>query len=125
MGADDEVRELADTELDEGLDEGWLRLTDEPDVRGVGAAKLTGGGDAAWSVSVWAMEFVRPPLETELQLSVETALAAVPAVIRVSKENRETWRIDGQPAGRALARAAAQVVDVFAPRIRNHLHDDL
>jgi hypothetical protein len=39
------------------VDEAWERLTDDPELRGVGTARIdeTGG----WQVTVWVMEFVR------------------------------------------------------------------
>ena len=37
----DEFRQLPAAELDEDCEESWERLTEDPDIRGVGAQKIT------------------------------------------------------------------------------------
>lgn len=101
--------------LDSAIAEEWLRKTGEPDLRAVSAAKLREG--PWWSVSVWAMEFVRTdPLETELRRRIAEALETVPGVTGVEEEDREVWTVTGSPTGRALVEAVAQVVDDLADR---------
>ncbi len=113
------VRRVTDDEVDG--EEAWERLTDEPDVRGVEAVKV-GEGEWPWQVIVSAAEFVREdPLEAELRQGMAAALRGVDGVADVAEEDREVWIIDGQPSGEALVRAAAQVVDDLAPRLRSHI----
>jgi hypothetical protein len=114
----DAVRRLPADEVDG--EEGWERLTDEPDVRGVDATR---GRDPEWpwSVGVWAMESVREePLEGDLRHAMIVVLWSVPGVTAVLDQDREVWIVSGEPTGEALVRAAANVVDAFAERIRAH-----
>jgi hypothetical protein len=97
--------------------EAWERLTDEPDVRGVGAARPDDDGD--WAVVVWVMEFVRDdPLEDELRQRIEAALADVGGAVTVEEEDRECWVVSGTASGPELIAAAAGVVDDLADRTR-------
>jgi len=112
----DDVRRVPDDEVDG--DEGWERLTDDPDVRGVEAVKV-GEEEWPWQVIASVAEFLREdPLETELRERMAAALRAVPGVTDVAEEDREVWIVDGEPSGEALVRAAASVVDDLAPRAR-------
>jgi hypothetical protein len=120
VSAEDEVREVPAIEVDG--DEGWDRLTDEPQVRGVEAIRHSGHAPWRWSLSVWAMEFVREePLESELRIAIAAALRAVDRVTDVAEEDRELWVISGTPSGRELVLAVASVLDQFATRVRDHL----
>ena len=46
------------------------------------------------------------------------ALQGVSGVMTAEEQDRETWFVTGRPSGRALAEAAATVVDEFADRTR-------
>jgi hypothetical protein len=101
---------------DEEITEEWLRETDEPEIRGVGASYTDEGG---WIVDVWAQEFFRQdPLGIELRQRVQTALLAVDGVTQVDEQDNESWDVTGTPSGEALTRAAASVVDDMADRLR-------
>ena len=101
-------------------DEGWERITDDPDVCGVEAIKAA--DPWVWSVTITAMEFVREdPLESDLRERVSRALRSVPGVADVAEEDREVWIVSGSPSGEDLVRAGASVVDAFADRIRSHI----
>jgi hypothetical protein len=103
---------------DEEIREEWSRITEDPDLLAVGAV-CTGDDDWPWQVHVSVMEFVREePLQSELEVAVVTALAAVPGVKEVAHEDRETWVLKGEADGPSLVRAASVVVDRFAPRTR-------
>jgi len=111
------VRRLPDEEVDGA--EGWERLTDEPEVRGVEATRHDVDNEWTWSVWVWVMEFIREdPLESEIRDAILAALFAVRRVTAVAEEDREVWIVAGEPSGEALVRAAADVVDAFADRAR-------
>ena len=115
----DSVWQLDADECD-GL-ECWERMTDEPDLRGVGATR---GRSVLWpwSVGVAVMESIRrDPLESELRKAIFDALTAVAGVTEVINDDRETWRVAGSPHGDELVRAAATVVDAFAARAKAHL----
>ena len=106
---------------DYGGNQGWQRLTDEPDIRAVEVIRSTTDGPWQWQVVVAVMEFLREdPLEAELREAMASALRAVPGVVRVSEEDREVWIVDGSPSGEKLTHAAARVVDDFAERTRDH-----
>jgi hypothetical protein len=118
----DEITRLPDSEVDG--DEGWERLTDELDIRGVGATRSADFGPFQWQVWVAVAEFLRSePLQSELWDGVTTALAAVPGVTAVHHEDRETWVVIGNPTEEALTSAAAEVVDGLADRSRQHYSD--
>ena len=58
----DDVRQVHPPDADEA----WQRLTDEPDIRGVDAARIDEIG--GWQVTVSVAEFLREdPLEAELR----------------------------------------------------------
>jgi hypothetical protein len=106
---------------DFGGNQGWQRLTDEPDIRGVEVIRFNTDGPWQWQVVVSVMEFIREdPLEAELREAMAAALRAVPGVARVHEEDREVWVVDGSPSGEKLTHAAARVVDDFAARTRDH-----
>ena len=113
-----EVRRVPAGEVD-GV-EGWDRLTDDPEIRGVEAVRNQSEGSWQWSVTVWAMEFVRQvPLEATLQAAIEAGLREVPGVTRVAHDDREVWVVDGSPSGEELAQAAAVAVDGLETDIRS------
>lgn len=117
--ADEPIRQLPRDELDEELDEEWIRETDEPGVRNVGANKFP---DYGWQVSIWAAEFVREdPLESTMRERLAARLVTVPGVTNVWEEDREIWHVDGSPNGEDLTRAAAEVIDDLADQIRSHI----
>ena len=119
MAGEGEIRRLPDEEVDG--EEGWERLTDEPEIRGVEATRHD-DDDWPWSVVVWVMEFVREePLESEIRHAMIVTLWAVPDVTAVAEEDREVWIVAGSPSGEALVRAAATVVDAFVARARAHV----
>ena len=106
---------------DFGGNQGWQRLTDEPDIRAVEVIRLNTDGPWQWQVVVSVMEFIREdPLEAELREAMAAALRAVPGVARVHEEDREVWVVDGSPSGEKLTHAAARVVDDFAARTRDY-----
>jgi hypothetical protein len=73
----DEVRQIVPE--DEEITEEWLRETDEPGIRNVGA--FTGPELDGWYVSVWAQELFRQDsLGAELRHRIERALRAVAGV---------------------------------------------
>ena len=111
----DEIELLPADEVD--VDEVWSRQTDEPDVRGVEAARWDEIG--GWQVDVNVQEFFREdPLGVELRQRMARALRAVDAVASVEEQDNETWFVTGTPSGEELARAAANVVDDMADRLR-------
>ena len=72
----DDVEQIEPT--DHEITQEWVRLTDEPDVRGVGASYTPEGG---WVVDVFAQEFYREdPLGVELRQRIREALLAVKGV---------------------------------------------
>ena len=114
-----EVRRVPADELD-GV-EGWDRLSDDPEIRGVEAIRAESNGPWQWSVTVWAMEIVRQdPLEATLQTAIEDQLRNVQGVTSVAHDDREVWIVDGSPSGEELARAAAIAVDGLEADIRSH-----
>ena len=107
---------------DESLEE-WGRVTEEPELLGVGAVRMD-DDEWPWQVQVSVMEFIRDePLESELETAISRALAAVPGVVEAAHEDRETWIIKGKADGPSLVRAAAAVVDGFSARTRKALDD--
>jgi hypothetical protein len=116
---DEPVRQLPGDEIDEELDEEWIRETDEPEVRNVGANKSPEDG---WQVSIWAAEFVREePLESRMRTTVTEHLRSVAGVTGVWEEDREEWHVEGSPNGDELVRAAAAAVESLAVEIREHV----
>jgi hypothetical protein len=102
---------------DPEIEEEWLRDTDEPEIRGVEAFRNDASG--GWLVGVRAMEFMRQdPLEGELRERIPQALRAVSGVVSAEEHDREKWFVTGTPSGKALAQAAARVVDDLADRTR-------
>lgn len=103
---------------DEEIREEWGRVTEESDVLGVGAVRMD-DAEWPWQVYVSVMEFVRDePLQSDLEVALSAALAAVPGVREAAHEDREVWIIKGEVDGPSLVRAASLVVDRFAPRTR-------
>jgi len=101
-----------------------VRETGEPDIRNVGVTRIDIPGDiSGWQVEIWAMEFVHnEPLESEFRQRIADALRQVSGVASAGEEDRETWFVTGSPSGKALAEAAARVVDDLAGRTRAYLH---
>jgi hypothetical protein len=99
-----------------------VRVTGEPDVRGVGADRIgfvLGQWHGGWNVTVAVMEFVREdPLESELRRRIAAALLSVSGVETAGEADREVWFVTGTPSGEALVRAAAEVVDDLAGQTR-------
>ena len=119
----DEFRQLPAAELDEHCEEIWERMTDDPDILGAGATKITFGEQSYWNVHVAVAEFLREdPLESELRLQMDYALTAVNGAESVWEEDREVWGVTGTPSGEALVRAAADVVDHLAARARAYVN---
>lgn len=113
---DGEFRQLPSDEIDEELEEEWIRETDEPDIRGVGANKPR---DDDWRVQVNVAEFLREePLESDLRRALDAALRSVEGVTDVIEEDREQWAVIGSPTGEGLLKAVALVVDNLADRAR-------
>ena len=113
----EEVRQVALPADDDSCDEAWERLTDEPLVRGVNSGRWP--DDGTWQVSIWAQEFFRSDsLGVELRERVVSALKSVEGVISVTEHDNESWDVCGTPSGEALTRAAANVVDGLADRLR-------
>ena len=111
----DQVQQVAAHEDD--VDEVWNRLTDEPDIRGVEAARIDDLG--GWLVEISVQEFFRQaPLGVELRQRMASALRSVGGVIGVAEHDTESWFVTGAPSGEALTRAAASVVDGLADRLR-------
>jgi hypothetical protein len=101
----------------DGSDESWERVTDEFDVRWVGAERIDLAG--GWNVTVAVMEFVREdPLEAELRRRIPAALLAVEGVESAGEMDREVWFVTGSPSGEAMLRAVAAVVDDLAGQTR-------
>jgi hypothetical protein len=101
----------------DGSDESWERVTDEFDVRWVGAGWI--GLSGGWNVTVAVMEFVREePLEGELRRRIAAALLAVDGAGSAVELDREVWFVTGSASGEALVRAAAAVVDDLAGQTR-------
>jgi len=114
----DEIARVAVDEVDG--DEGWIRTTEDPDLRNLEATRT----ETEWQVTVWVAEYLRDdPLEQELREGMAAALRAVAGVTAVYEEDREVWGVEGQPAGQALLRAAAVVVDGLAERARAYIDD--
>jgi len=112
----DEVRQA--TPPDEGVTEYWERLTeDEQYLRGVEVAAIP--ALEGWQVTIWAREYFRDdPLGLELKQRIDSALLSVPGVTSAENGSWESWDVTGTPPGEALCRAAANVVDDLAPRMR-------
>lgn len=111
----EEVRRAPADEAD--ADEVWQRLTDEPDIRDV--ESWTDSEVDGWVVEVPAQEFFRQdPLGTELRRRMEAALRAVPRVTYVGERDNESWSVRGNPSGQALTKAATDVLDHLADRLR-------
>ena len=100
----------------EDSDEAWEREIDDEDdgeVRFVEA--LRSYSDGAWTVAASVMEFVREePLEGELRRRITVALRSVEGVEMVDEMDTEAWLVTGTPAGPALIRAVAEVLDDLA-----------
>jgi hypothetical protein len=118
----EEFWQVPAAELGEGCEECWERLTDDPDIRRVGARKITVGEWPYWDVVVAVAEFLRTdPLESELRQQMGAALQAVDGAEMVWEEDTEVWGVRGTVSGEALVRAAAGVVDHLAARARAHI----
>jgi hypothetical protein len=118
----DEIRRLPADELGEGCAESWERVTDDPDIRAVGAQKITLGEFPYWSVMVALAEFLRnDPLEFELRKQMSAALRAVDGAEMVWEDDPDIWGVSGTVSGEALVRAAAGVVDHLADQARAYL----
>jgi hypothetical protein len=111
----DEIRQI--TPEDPEVDEEWERKTNDPNFRDVDACRAEWMG--GWEVGIAAQELFRQdPLGLELRQRVQSALEAVSGVTGVEEHDNETWLVTGNPSGEALMRAAANVVDDLADRMR-------
>ena len=121
----DDVRQVP---VDDGEVECWERVTDD-EVRRVGAQliHLLPGLNAAvevrgWNVTVPVMEFIRKePLKGELRPRITAALRSVEGAETAEEMDTEVWWVTGAPAGPALVRAVAGVLDDLAERIRAYV----
>lgn len=103
-------------------EEGWLRLTNEPQIGCVEAIRHKLKGPWQWSVTVSVMELVREdPLEADIRKAIAAELRGVSGVTDVAEQDREIWVVDGSPSGEDLVRATARAVDGLADRARDHL----
>jgi hypothetical protein len=111
----DEIQRIPSEEDD--VAEVWSRQTDEPDIRGVEAARIDDIG--GWIVGVTVQEFFRQDsLGLELRRRMAAALQAVGGVASVGEHDNESWFVTGTPSGEALTRAAAAVLDDLADQLR-------
>lgn len=102
---------------DTEIEEEWVRVTNEIDILGVCAVKVS--GDWPWRVAIHAAEFARvDPLRAELVEAVSGALRSVPGVLRAEQEDRQAWVLQGQVTGDALVRACSTALDRLAPSLR-------
>lgn len=118
----DDVRQVP---VEDGEVECWERVTDDKALRvGVQLIHLLAGLNAAvevrgWNVTVPVMEFIRKePLQGELRPRITAALCSVEGVETAEEMDTEVWWVTGNPAGPALVRAVAGVLDDFAGPIR-------
>ncbi len=114
---------------DLGIDEYWHRWPDdgkEADIRGVEVYSEIPPGSYQWKVTVEAGEYFREgvALGRELQQRIEGALSAVPGVTGFHRQDWPEWLVYGAASGEALCRAAANVVDDMADRLRLAYDDD-
>jgi hypothetical protein len=110
------VQQIPSASGQDGVEEAWSRLTGEPEVRAVEAWL---DGSYGWVVTVWAQEFYRQDrLGDELRERVARALESVDGAASVAEHDNESWRVTGTPSGEVLTRAAANVVDDLADRLR-------
>jgi hypothetical protein len=101
--------------------EEWERVTDEPDLFGVNAARMD-HPTCHWQVGVAIAEFVRKePLEGLLDQAITTALGKVQGARDVAREDREAWVVQGQVSGEALVRACAIALDQLEADLRQHM----
>ena len=112
----EEVRQT--TPRGAAVSESWERMPDgETHIRGVWVGHWVEG---FWQVVIGAQEYFRQdPLGLELRQRLQTALSAVPGVTYAGEQDNETWEVSGSPSGEALCRAAANVLDELADRMRN------
>jgi hypothetical protein len=112
----EEIRRDPSAANEDGINEAWERLTDEPSIRDVIAVRWD---DGRWQVIIRAQEFFRQdPVGDELRERMASALESVDEVTRVADQDNETWSVRGTPSGEALTRAAAKVLDDLADRLR-------
>jgi hypothetical protein len=116
-----EVVRVDPAELDPEIAEGWVRLPGEENyLRGVEVASGDGLNEPFdWLATIWAREYFRDsPLGRELQQRLERAWLAIPGVTSAENASWETWYVTGQVSGETVCRAAANVVDELADRMR-------
>jgi hypothetical protein len=105
--------------LDSAISGSWLRLTDDPDVRGVEVSRLADGDPWPWQIGVFAAEFVREePFESEFRQRIGAAIRSVAGIAEVVEEDREVWMASGDPDGSELARSVGAAVDAMVDQIR-------
>jgi hypothetical protein len=101
------------------ISECWERIPgDQAHLRSVGGYTEESVG-GYWQVVLAAGEYFRDDaLGQELDQRLVSVLLAVPGVTSASRANWESWDVTGTPSGEALCRAAANVVDELAGRMR-------
>jgi hypothetical protein len=111
--------EVRRTPPGEEISECWERIPGrEAHLRSVGVYTEESLG-GYWQVGLSAGEYFRDDaLGQELDQRLVSALLAVPGVTSASRANWESWDVTGRPSGEALCRAAANVVDDLADRMR-------
>lgn len=62
--------------------------------------------------------FRQDPLGVELRQRLASALQSVSGVTSVAEHDNESWFVTGSPSGEVLTRAAANVLDELADRLR-------
>lgn len=114
-----EIRKL--TPADDEVLEEWERVTAEPDVLGINAARLK-RAKWNWQIFINAAEFVRrDPLASRMDADITAALKQVKGVTAVAREDTEVWVVQADASGEDLVRACAKALDKLAPEIRKHL----
>jgi hypothetical protein len=105
--------------VDDGVTEAWQRLADDPVERFARGVSVSRWDDGQWQVWIWAQEgFRQGPTGTELRQRMVSALVAVEGVTSVEDWDNESWCVLGTPSGKALTRAAANVLDDLADLLR-------
>jgi hypothetical protein len=103
----DDFYQFPADELGEGREESWERVTDDHDIRWVGADKITLGEFPYWSVGVAVAEFLRRhPLESDLRQRMDRALRAVDGADRLWEDDREVARLASVSAVYASAKVS-------------------
>jgi len=100
--------------LDPETEEEWLSEREPHQMLGISVWKPRG---QEWRVTSSAFQFLRDSLELQVESAVHEALAAVEGADEVIDEDRGQWIVVGSPAPDALAIAAGEALDEFAPQL--------